>query len=204
MLTLYHAPFSRSTRVVQLVHALNAQDKVQIRPTEVPRADGTGKADPENPHPDGKVPLLSHDAAAIRESDAIMIHLTNLFPDAGLAPRSGTPAHGEFLAWMAWYGNVMEPVIVTKLAEVSHPYLQTAYRDWETVVDTLTKALEGKTWLVGERFSAADIIVVSVFNWLPDLLPDVQVIRDWVARCQSQPSHKTALEYDASLTAQAA
>ncbi|MGP6085343.1 glutathione S-transferase family protein [Antarctobacter jejuensis] len=204
MLTLYHAPFSRSSRVVELIHALGAQDRVRIRLTEVPRQDGSGARDPENPHPDGKVPLLDHDGTVIRESDAIMIHLTNLFPEAGLAPKVGTPEHGAFLAWMAWYGNVMEPVVVTKLAELSHPILQTTYRDWETVLTSLETALDGADWLMGEAYSAADVLICSTFNWLPDLVPDVPVIRDWVARCQAQAAHQAAMEFDQRAMAAAA
>ncbi len=204
MLTLYHAPYSRSSRVVELIHALGAQDKVQVRLTEVPRQDGSGGRDPKNPHPDGKVPLLEHDGSIIRESDAIMIHLTNLFPEAGMAPEHATPEHGAFLAWMAWYGNVMEPVIVAKLAELSHPFLQTTYRDWDTVIATLERALSEADWLVGNKYSAADIMICSTFNWLPDLVPDVPVIRNWVARCQAQAAHQAAMEFDGRAKAEAA
>lgn len=204
MLTLHHAPFSRSTRVVQLIHALGAEDRVDIRLTQVLRRDGTGARDETNPHPEGKVPLLVHDGVAIRESDAIMIHLTTLFPEAGMAPVPGTPEHGAFLAWMAWYGNVMEPVIVTRMAGLSHPFLQTTYRDWDAVVAVLTSALSGRDWLLGERFSAADIMICSTFNWMADLVPEVPAIRDWVARCQAQPSHASAAAFDAKATAAAA
>ena len=204
MLTLYHAPFSRSSRVVDLIHALGAQDRVQVRLTQVLRHDGGGLRDPENPHPEGKVPLLDHDGTMIRESDAIMIHLTNLFPDAGLAPQVGTPEYGAFLSWMAWYGNVMEPVVVTRMAGLSHPILHTTYRDWETVVAALEQALEVADWLVGGRYTAADSLICSTFNWMPELVPDVPVIRDWVARCQAQPGFKVATEMDRRAAAEAA
>ena len=42
MLTLYHAPFSRSTRIVALIHDLGLQDRVQIEPVTVTRPDGSG------------------------------------------------------------------------------------------------------------------------------------------------------------------
>ncbi len=61
----------------------------EIAYVEIPRADGTGAPRSTQPHPDKKVPALVHDGALITESAAIMLYLTDLFPDAGLGPKVG-------------------------------------------------------------------------------------------------------------------
>lgn len=204
MLTLYHAPRSRSTRVVQLIHALGAMDAVDIRIVDIPRVDGSGRVDPSNPHPEGKVPLLVHDDIAIRETGAIMTHLTTLFPKAGLAPAVGSPDHGAFLSWMAWYGYVLEPVLVLGAAEVAHPILTTTFRGAPEAMRVIETALEGQDYLLGDGFSAADILLASPFNWFTHLVPETGPIAAWLARCNAHPSVAMAADYDEKALAEAA
>ena len=90
MLTLYHAPQSRSSRILWLLEELGADYELVI--TDIPRQDGSGAADPRNPHPDKKVPALVHDGALITESIAIVQYLADLYPKAGLAPADRRPA----------------------------------------------------------------------------------------------------------------
>ena len=96
MLTLFHSPQSRSSRIIRLLFELDVIDQVEIRNVTIPRQDGTGQIDPENPHPEGKVPLLVHDGCMIRESNAIILYLTDLFPSA-LAPVVGDADRGSYL-----------------------------------------------------------------------------------------------------------
>ena len=119
MLTLFHAPRSRSSGVVQLLDELGALSSVTVQTVGIRRMrEGTGAPDPANPHPEGKVPLLIHDREAIRERNAIMLYLTELFPDAGLGVQAGEPGRGAFLSWLAYYGNVMEPVFIGQFAGI--------------------------------------------------------------------------------------
>lgn len=201
MLTLYHAIHSRSTRIVQLLDELGARDKVDIRPVTVARRDGSGGPDAANPHPEGKVPLLVHDGEVIRESSAIMVYLCELFPEAGMAPKPGESGRGPFLSWMAWYGDVMEPVYVLQFAGLEHPLLQSTFRGLPEVQAALSNALESQPYLLGEQFSAADLLISSTFAWMPDATPDVPHIKDWVARCLKRPAAQRTSEYDAALAA---
>jgi glutathione S-transferase len=113
MMTLYHAPVSRSSAIATLVDELGIQDKVTVKIVSIPRMDGTGGTDPANPHPEGKVPLLVHDGHMIRERGAIILYLTDMFPAAGLGPLPGEPMRGEYLSWLSWYQGVMEPVLIS-------------------------------------------------------------------------------------------
>jgi len=101
MLTLFHSPRSRSSRIVTLLRELDALDKVGIEIVDITRGDGSGRKDPRNPHPEGKVPLLVHDGVVIWESIAIIQYLTDLFPEKKMAPVAGDPQRGRYLSWLA-------------------------------------------------------------------------------------------------------
>lgn len=196
MLTLYHAPQSRSSRLVRLLDELGVLDQVDIRIVAIARNDGSGGADPANPHPEGKVPLLVHDGVEIWESSAIILHLTDLFPNAGLGRSVGQRDRGTYLSWLAWYGDVMEPVMVLGFAGLSHPVLDITFRGVPEIVARLTAPLSKSDFILGEEFSAADLLLASPYVWMPDATPDVPVIRDWVARCQARPSARRLVEFD--------
>lgn len=197
MLTLFHAAQSRSTRVLTLIDEMNIADRVQIRTVDIPRQDGSGHRDPANPHPEGKVPALVHDGVLVTESAAVMVHLTDMFPDSGLAPRMGDPKRGAYLAWMVWYGSVMEPVVIHHYAGLEHPVLTATFRGPDEMAARLRAALEQGPYLLGEHYSAADLICHSPFAWFPEATPDDPLIRDWVARCMGRPSVARSLAADA-------
>ena len=188
MLTLFHAPQSRSAAIVTLIDEMGIGDWVDIVEVTIPRMDGSGRRDPANPHPEGKAPCLVHDGTVITERGAIMLTLTSMFPDAGLAPRPGTAQWAEYLTWLFWYGSVMEPVLIMAAAGVSHPYLHAAIRGVPEVTARLAQALDGRPYLLGDTISAAELLVHSPYAWFKDATPDVPSIRDWVARCQARPS----------------
>lgn len=198
MLTLYHAPQTRSSRILTLLDELGALDDAKIETVSIPRQDGSGGRDPGNPHPEGKVPYLLHDGTGIRESNAIAQYLCELYPDAGLAPKPGTPERGAYLGWMAWYGNVMEPVMVLHILGIDDPRLAGAFRSFAEISQTLETALsDGRPYLLGKTWSVADLIVSSAFLWMPHLAPDVPVVRDWIARCAERPSITRTATQDA-------
>ncbi len=201
MLTLYHSAFSRSTRVIALLQAMNAMDRVEIRPVSIIRNDGTGRRDAGNPHPEGKVPLLIHDGAEIWESGAIMVYLTDLFPEGGMGFPPGHPLRGTYLSWMTWYGSVLEPVLIQKAAGVDHPWLHAAIRGVEEATARLARALDKGPWIMGDRYTAADLLLASPYLWFADAVPDVTAIREWVARAAAQPCYQTARQYDGGLMA---
>lgn len=203
MLTLIHAPNSRSTRILALIDEMGIWDKIEIRRVDILYRDGSGHLDPANPHPEGKVPALIHDGTLITESGAIMLYLTALFPEAGLAPKPGTAQRGDYLTWLFWYQGIMEPVMMAEVMGIHHPGLYRNFRGMAEITARLHKALERGPWLCG-AYSAADLICASAFTFMPHLMPDDALIRDWVARYQARPALEKAKSYDAALIAQAA
>jgi glutathione S-transferase len=198
MLTLFHSPQSRSSAIMVLIEEMGIQDWIDIRQVTIPRVDGTGARDPANPHPEGKVPALVHDGRVITERAAIILHLTGLFPDSGMAPKVGTPDWGAFAGWMAWYQGVLEPVVILEGAGLSHPWIDATFRDHKAAAARLHGALEKGPWLLGETYSAADLLCHGPYAFFPEATPDDPLIRDWVERCKARPARARVVESDKS------
>jgi glutathione S-transferase len=194
MLTLFHSPQSRSTRVVALLKELDALDDVQIELVTIARANGAGHRDPRNPHPDGKVPLLLQDGLAVWESSAIFLHLADLFPRAGLNIPQGDARRGTYLSWLAWYAGVVEPVMTIEAAGLSHPSIQATFRGSAEIEARLTEGLADGPFLFGDRFTAADLLLHSPYAWFGK--PGVPAIDAWVDRCTARPGARHAAAFD--------
>lgn len=202
MAILFHAPHSRSSGLVALIDELGAD--IEIREVTVPRMDGGGARDPANPHPEGKVPYLVDGVERLRERGAIILYLTDKYPEAGLGPVEGQPGRGAYLSWLFYYQGVIEPVVLLKMAGLSHPLFDATLRDFDTVLARLNEALAQGPWLLGERYSAADLLCAAAFQWLPQLVEDQPAIRDWVKRCGERPAVARTFRRDSEAAARAA
>lgn len=186
MPTLYHSPQSRSSTIVTLIDELGAD--VSIVEVTIPRQDGSGAPDPANPHPEKKVPYLIDGDDKIRERGAIILHLTDKYPDAGLGPVHGAPGRGDYLSWLFYYQGVMEPVIILHFAQINHPAIHAGLRDFAAMSARLSETLQDRPFLLGDRYSAADLLCSSPFMWFPDMMPHDPAIRAWVQRCAERPA----------------
>lgn len=195
MITFYHAPKSRSSVIMTLIEEMGIAGQIDIRTVDIARImTGTGQPDPINPHPEKKAPCLVHDGHIITERGAIMTYLTTLFPGP-MAPAVGAPAWGSFLTWMTWYQGVMEPVLILDYCKLSHPSLTATFRNVPEVTARIRAALERGPWLMGDHFTAADLLIHSPYAWF-DNAPDDPLIKDWVARCMARPARLKTLAAD--------
>lgn len=204
MLTLYHAPHSRSSRIVTLIDEMGIADHVNIVPIAIVRMDGSGGADPKNPHPDAKAPALLHDQTLITESGAVILYLTDMFLDSGMAPNHGDPERGNYLTWLFYYAGVVEPVLLCEAMGIKHPALTRTFRDHAQIITRLRTALTKGPWLLGDTYTAADLLMHSPYAWFNESLPDDPLIKDWVARCMARPACKRTATSDAALIAASA
>jgi glutathione S-transferase len=195
MLTFYHAPQSRSSRILWLIEELGADCEIVY--SDISRRDGTGAADPKNPHPDKKVPALVHDGVLITESIAVAQYLADLHPEAGLAPQMGDPDRGPYLSWLAYYAGVVEPVMHFDLVgQGDNPVLMRTFRTRADIDRRILTALEKGPYLLGERFSTVDIIIASVAFWFRDALPEGEIVDAYIERCGDRPARQAAMEKD--------
>ena len=188
MPTLYHAPQSRSDSIVTLIELMNIRDKVEIVEVTIPRQDGSGGPDPKNPHPEGKVPFLVDGDDHVRERGAIIVWLTDRFPDSGLGRPAGHPQRGAFLSWLFYYQGVIEPVAVLHYLKIDHPVIRATFRDLDTMVRQLKTAVSDSPFLLGQDFSAADLLCASPFMFFGDAMPAPPAVKVWVDRCAARMS----------------
>ena len=156
MLTLYHAPRSRSFRTLWLLEEIGAPFELKV--VEIRRGDGSGGTDTGNPHPLRKVPALDHDGRIVFETSAIALYLTDLFPQSDLGPKIGDNDRGAYLSWLAYYGGVFEPSLTAKFLKIQHIYGTFGWGPFEEVLEHLGRTLSASPYLLGEKFSAADIV----------------------------------------------
>lgn len=187
MLTLFHAPQSRSSRIIWLLEELGADYSLTI--TDIPRMDGSGAADPANPHPDKKVPALVDDGVLITESSAIVQYLTDKFPAAGIGPQPGDKLRGPYLTWLAYYAGVIEPLVVLGFAGLAdNTAVQRSFRDRGAMDRRILGALERGPFLLGEPFSGADILIASLGHFDRSMLPAGPLVDAYLARCNARPA----------------
>lgn len=185
MITFYHSPNSRSTSVLSLLRLMGKETEVTLQTVHIRRYGGTGQADPANPHPEGKVPLLEVDGRLIRERGAIMLWLTDHFASA-LGRGPDHPDRGRYLSWLFYYGNVIEPITyLTYLGIADNGMIHEWCRDQATMFATLETALDGQAFLIDDSFSAADLLISAPFQWFPELLPAGSRVQDWFHRCMA-------------------
>lgn len=195
MLTLYHAPQSRSSRIIWLLEELGA--KYEIKITNIPRMDGSGAADANNPHPEKKVPALVDDGVLITESIAIVQYLTDKFPAAGLGPQIGDPKRGPYLSWLAYYAGVIEPIINLEFAGLAdNPAMQRTFRDRAALNRHILAGLEPGPYLLGDKFSGADVLIASMGQWMRTMLPPGERVDAYLERCNSRPALARARDKD--------
>jgi len=192
-LTLFHAPNSRSGAVRFLLEELGADYHLHLLDLtkNEQRAPGYLAVNPM-----GKVPAILHDGALVTEQPAIFIYLADLFPEAGLAPGLRDPLRGPYLRWMAFYGSSFEPAVIDRaMAREPAPPSICPYGDYDTMLATFTQQLRAGPWLLGERFSAVDILWATALGWITafKLVPALPEIVDYMARVNARPAAQRAL-----------
>ncbi|MBN8840074.1 MAG: glutathione S-transferase family protein [Sphingomonadales bacterium] len=186
MITLYHTPQTRSSRMIWLLEELGVA--YEIRPVSIFRPmTGEGHGDAANPHPDQKVPAIVHDDTLVAESLAIVLYLLETFPEAGLAPVQGDPRRGDYLTWMAWYVAELEPALFAGLSGelAASPMKQ---RGYDAVVGRLRAALARGPYVLGDRFSGADFLISSALAFGRHAFPADAAIDAYIERCRTRPA----------------
>lgn len=197
MITLYHAPKSRSTRMIFLLEELGALYEIKI--VTIRRGDGSGSIDDSNPHPHAKVPAIRHGSETVFESPAIVNYLTDTFPEAGLAPKIGEPGRGLYLSMLAYYGDVLEPAFLSKFLNTPVPRGTAGWVVVEEAMAFIDKALATHPYIAGDKFTAADVLYATTFGMFAQnpMMPKLASVEAYVKRCLERPAYARAMTKDA-------
>ena len=196
---LYYARMTRSGRPRWMLEETGA-------PYELARLD-LSKGEHKNPeymkiHPHGAVPALVDGDVAMFESAAICLYLADKFPEKRLAPPVGSPERAAYYQWMVYSMATMEPPVLkiflnTRLLpeEKRSPALvEEGKTQWQLVGRTLESALSGKEYIVGNEFSAADVMIASIAGWAKvlGLLEGFPTVGNYVAKLSKRPAFQRA------------
>jgi glutathione S-transferase len=200
--TLYHSPRTRSSGAFNLLEELGVPYNLHVVNMKI--------GEQRQPaylaiNPMGKVPAVKHGDALITEQVAIFIYLADLFPQAGLAPPLGDPLRGPYVRWLAYYGSSFEPAVIDKAMKREPAVPQMSpYGDYDTMLNTLLGQLRKGPYILGQRFSAADVLWGVALTWMTsfNLVPSGPEIRDYVARWNQRPSVARVNAKDAELIKQ--
>lgn len=201
-LVIFHNPHSRACMTRALLEELGAEYEpcvLDFRRNE--------QLSPEYLaiNPMGKVPAIRHDGVVVTETVAIYIYLADLYRDAGLAPALDDPDRGTYLRWLVFYAACFEPAIGDKSQKREPaPRTQSPYADYDTTVSAIQQALVPGPWLLGERFSAADVLWGNALRWVTGfgMVEATPVIADYIARVMARPAEQRALKADEALAAE--
>lgn len=159
MIRLYHAPFSRSVRVLWLLEELALPYELEVLPpigTTTPFSQAT---------PTGKIPTLEDDTLVMFESIAIMEYVLDRYGDGRLAPERGSPAWGLLLQWL----HYAEATAFPPLGYIARHTLALAEADRIAASAAENRALAARVlgvpegvlaasdYLLGDEFTVADI-----------------------------------------------
>src|SRR5262249_29147758 len=147
-----------------------------------------------------------HRDVVVTETAAICLYLADAFPHAGLAVPPDSPLRGPYVRWILFVTASAEPAILWRaLGAAVADVPSKPFADLEAVASTLRQALRGRAYVVGERFSAADVMLASVVFWGTryGVLPEHPELVAYWGALEKRPAWQRASAADASLLAAA-
>ncbi|HXW69955.1 MAG TPA: glutathione S-transferase family protein [Methylocella sp.] len=198
MIKLYWAPHTRSLRALWLLEEAGvAYERVRLD-----LAAGEQKT-PEyrTINPMAKVPALTDGEVSVAESGAICAYIADTYPNAGLAPPIGDPLRGRYLQWLFFSAGCIEQAFLAKFGNLQLRPESASFGDFDRVFDVIEAAIAKGPWLLGEGFSAADVLIGSDIYFGMDifkLIPSRPALRAYVDRCLERPAFARARAIDAA------
>ncbi len=201
-ITLFYSPQTRATGARVLLEELNAPYDLHVLNMKM--------GEQRQPaylaiNPLGKVPAVRVNDTLVTEQGAIYLYLADLFPEAGLAPALTDPDRGAYLRWLFIYGSCFEPAVVDRFMKREPGSMnETPYASYESLIDMLEEALNTGPYLLGERFTAADLLWGIALRWttmfgLVEARPALQVYMD---RISGRASIQKVSAEDAAMVAE--
>jgi glutathione S-transferase len=198
----HHAPMSRSNIVHWMLEELGV-------PYEL-HAMSLDRGDHKQPgylaiNPMGKVPAITHQGATITEAAAICAYLADEFPAAKLSVPIGNPTRGLYLKWLFFGPSCLEQAIIDRIHNrPAVPPRASSYGDYDTVMETLAQAVAKGPYLLGEHFTAADVVIGAGLQWgtFMKAVPERPEFSAYIGRLLGRPAAQRSFAKNQALYAQ--
>jgi glutathione S-transferase len=200
-LTFFTNPMSRGQTVRWMLEEVGEPYE-----TEILDYGTTMKTEPYlSINPMGKVPAIRHNGRVVTEVAAICCYLADAFPAANLAPPPADRA--DYYRWIFFTSGPVEAAFSNKSAgwePAADKQAMFGYGSYDKAIGTLEQALTGKTYIAGDRFTAADLFVGAMVNFMLqfNLLDPRPVFTDYAARMTDRDAYRRAKEIDSKLIAE--
>ena len=148
-------------------------------------------------HPLGRVPVLETDEGLLFESAGLCLHVADSHPDAGLIPEPGTFERAQVYQWAFFAMTELEPKLIrTYVARRGDDdsAVTKAERRLAKAGEAVASGLDGRDYLVGGRFTIADVVVGGVLDSARsyELLPDLPELGAYLDRLDQRPAKQRA------------
>jgi glutathione S-transferase len=191
---LFWAPQTRSARAIWMLEESGLDYDLEL--TDIRSPEREDSAEFRAASPMGKVPALVDGDAKMSESAAICLYLADRYCAGSLAPPVDDPMRGKFLYWLMYTPAVLEPAMSEKFNEIEPAPQRSGWGDFDSMIQTFENGIRDKEWIVGDRFTAADVMLGSsaVFLRAFNMLPESEPIEAYADRCLSRPAYQKALK----------
>jgi glutathione S-transferase len=191
-ITLYHSPASRAFTAYWMLEELGVP--FDVRTVDIRKGEQKLPAY-LSLNPAGKVPTLTDGEVVVSENPAIAIYLADRYGYGTLAPRIDDPDRGAYLKWMVYSSAVVDPVASLHEQKIDLPGFNFSFGAFDDMVQVLSGVLKDRDYLLGERFSAADVVLGGTLSRLlyQRVLPEEPVLLDYNGRLTAREAfHRAA------------
>ena len=191
---LFYTPHTRAGRVRWLLEELGTP--YSLHPVDLFH----GERNPA--HPLGSVPAMRVDGQTMFESGAMCMWLADQFPQQQLAPAHKEGLRRNYEQWRFFGPATLEPPafeilmhtrILPKARRVPE-IVGFAEQAYQRVLGMLARQLEHDAYLLGERFSTADILIGHTLTWLPRQVKDHLSLKAYVRRVTTRDAYARAMQ----------
>jgi glutathione S-transferase len=191
-ITLYHSPASRAFTAYWMLEELGVP--FDVRTIDIRKGEQKSPAYLKL-NPAGKVPTLTDGQVVVSENPAIAIYLADRYGYGTLAPKIEEADRGPYLKWMVFSTAVVDPVATLHEQKIDLPGFNFSFGAFDDMVQVLTGVLKDRDYLLGRRFSAADVVLGGTLSRLlyQKVLPQESVLLDYNGRLTAREAfHRAA------------
>lgn len=192
-ITLYHSPASRAFIGYWMLEELGVG--FDVKTVDI------AKGEQKEPaylkiNPAGKVPAITDGAVTVTESAAICIYLADRYGYGGLAPRIDDVRRGQYLRWIVFASSALDPAADLHARRMDLPGAATGFGAYDDVVRILDEHLSRHPYLVGDGFTAADVMLGGRISMLLFVrqLPETPALLDYNARLTAREAYHRAAD----------
>jgi len=190
---LYWSAKTRSSRAVWMLEEAGVEYERVVVDLSVPREQRPPELLATSPL--GKVPAIEDGAVKVADSAAICLYVADRYAAGRLAPAVDHPDRGSYLFWMTFTPGVIEPAVAEKVSGREPSPTHNGWGSFDLMISAWERGLELGPWVLGEQFTAADVMLGSSAAYLRlfKMLPDSPVLEAYVKRCFERPAYQKAL-----------